>query len=305
MRLVLMTLLAAAITAPAVPALAQERERERERELAPRVRVWVDGDEVSGRVAPFMQRRARLGVVVSLDARDTDARGAFIQSVTPGGPADKAGIRSGDLITRLNGTSLTGAPGRTVQEGESLPGVRLIELAAKLTPNDTVTVEYLRGDARRTTRLVTGDEPLLAMGDGENVFRFRMGDEDRVFTLPRLRMEGLPERERLELLREPALAMAFPGTALGDLEVAPMNADLGWYFGTGEGVLVTRAPAGGSLGLKAGDVVLSVDGRKPSSPGSLLRILRSYDRGESFRLEIMRQKQRQTITGKLESRDWE
>ena len=60
-----------------------------------------------------------------------------------------------------------------------------------------------------------------------------------------------------------------------------------------------RAPTGSGLGLKGGDVILTVDGRKPQGPGSLLRILRSYDEDETVKLEIMRQKQRQTITGKL------
>ncbi|HEY9385227.1 MAG TPA: PDZ domain-containing protein, partial [Gemmatimonadales bacterium] len=54
------------------------------------------------------------------------------------------------------------------------------------------------------------------------------------------------------------------------------------------------------LGLKGGDVILSVDGRKASGPSSLLRILRSYEPGDSFKLEIMRNKSRTTVTGKLE-----
>ena len=47
-------------------------------------------------------------------------------------------------------------------------------------------------------------------------------------------------------------------------------------------------------------MILSIDGRKPSGPGSLIRILRSYDDGESFKLEVLRQKQKMTVTGKLE-----
>ncbi|HJR36684.1 MAG TPA: PDZ domain-containing protein, partial [Gemmatimonadales bacterium] len=69
-----------------------------------------------------------------------------------------------------------------------------------------------------------------------------------------------------------------------------------------EGVLVINVPGESSLGVKGGDVILSVDGRKATGPNSLLRILRSYDEGDSFRLDIMRNKSRISVTGKLEKR---
>ena len=59
-------------------------------------------------------------------------------------------------------------------------------------------------------------------------------------------------------------------------------------------------PKESTLGLKGGDVVLSIDGRKATGPGSLMRILGSYDAGDSFKLEIMRNKSRMTVTGRLE-----
>jgi S1-C subfamily serine protease len=92
---------------------------------------------------------------------------------------------------------------------------------------------------------------------------------------------------------------------LADLELAPLNPDLGQYFGTSEGVLVINVPSESSLGLKGGDVILSVDGRKATGPNGLLRILRSYDEGDSFKLDIMRNKTRTTVTGKLEARNRE
>jgi S1-C subfamily serine protease len=98
-----------------------------------------------------------------------------------------------------------------------------------------------------------------------------------------------------------AMAYAFGfGGPLMDLELAPINADLGQYFGTTEGVLVISVPKESTLGLKSGDVILAVDGRKPSGPASLHRILRSYESGDSFKLEILRNKSRMTVTGKLE-----
>ena len=65
------------------------------------------------------------------------------------------------MITKLDGKSVL-AGGRAEQDAEqrqSLPGLRLIELAARLEPSDTVPVEFLRGKDRRTVSVVTEDEP--------------------------------------------------------------------------------------------------------------------------------------------------
>ena len=46
-------------------------------------------------------------------------------------------------------------------------------------------------------------------------------------------------------------------------------------------------------------MVLAVDGRKPAGPSHLMRILRSYDRGETFKLDILRNRKRETVTARL------
>ena len=89
------------------------------------------------------------------------------------------------------------------------------------------------------------------------------------------------------------------GSPLGRLELAPLNPDLGQYFGTDDGVLVISAPKDSALGLKGGDVVLAVDGRKPTGPSHLLRILRSYESGETFKLDILRNRKRETVTSRI------
>jgi len=90
------------------------------------------------------------------------------------------------------------------------------------------------------------------------------------------------------------------GHGLMDLQLAPLNPELGTYFGATEGVLVIDVPKESALGLKPGDVVQSIDGRKINGVSSFFRILRSYDPGDSFKLDIMRNKSRMTVTGKLE-----
>src|SRR6266566_3725662 len=98
------------------------------------------------RVRAFMlsDHRGRIGVVVKT--------GAKIEGVTPGGPADKAGLKVRDIITKFNGTSLAAV--KPEDEDESGPGRKLVELARKLEPDDTVQVEYRRGNDTKQATLV-------------------------------------------------------------------------------------------------------------------------------------------------------
>ena len=142
-----------------------------------------------------MNRRARLGIKVNLQARDTDSLGAYVESVTPNGPAAAAGLRSGDLITKVDGKSvLSGGVTGDRDTRQSLPGLRLIELAARLEPADTVAVEFLRGKDRRTVSLVTEDEPDMVMagpgGGRPFVMRFR---GDGPHDDPRMHVDDLME----------------------------------------------------------------------------------------------------------------
>jgi S1-C subfamily serine protease len=81
--------------------------------------------------------------------------------------------------------------------------------------------------------------------------------------------------------------------------MATLNAGLGSYFGTTDGVLIINAGEKQELGLIPGDVVTAVDGRKVTSPSQLMRILRTYEQGEEFKLQIMRQKRAESVTGKM------
>ena len=226
-----------------------------------------------------MSRRARLGLTVNLRARETDSIGAYVDAVTPNGPAAKSGIRSGDIITKVDQKSvLSGGEALSRDGRESLPGLRLIELAASLAPNDTIVLEFRRGKDRKTVSVVTADEPRRAF-----TFRYGPGGPPR----------GLGEDEMI--INAPFLY----GSPLADLELAPLNSDLGQYFGTASGVLVIKVPAESELGFKGGDVVLAVDGRKPESPSHLLRILRSYGDTEGYKAEVLRNRKRVTVSGKL------
>ncbi len=259
-------------------------------------------------------RRARLGVSLKMrDTDDTDSIGAFIQAIAPNGPAARAGLRSGDIITRLNGQSLVG--GRSVPGvEESSPGVRLAEIASLIQPGDTVPCEFRRGSQRRTVLIFAGDDPAFARVSPEGMWGgWVMGDnppEPTRMADGGMRRTVLPPGTRDSLRLRPDVPspmferervsppmMFLMGSSLADLELAPMNPGLGRYFGTSDGILVISVPEGSRLALKPGDVVQRVDGRVLAGPGHLLRILRSYDSDEPIRFQVVRMKKQKTIIG--------
>src|SRR3989440_2836536 len=224
----------------------------------------------------------RIGVVVDPKPdSQTDKIGAKLEAVTPGGPAGKAGLKVGDIITKFNGTSLAGA--KAEDDEESGPGAKLVELAHALEPGDTVQIEYRRGGDTKKVALVAED-----LGGS---FQMEMPD----IPMPNFHVApGMPGME--------GWALSF-GSPWGDLELVNLNPDLGEYFGTKEGVLVVKAPSDSALPVRSGDVVLSVGGRKPSSPSHAMRIFHSYEPGETVSIDLMRKQKRMTVTWKVPTRE--
>jgi len=259
-------IIAAALAAWPAGLMAQGTPRPPRPPREPRARAFVMSD-----------RHGRIGVVVKTDAStETDKIGAKIEGVTPGGPADKAGLKVGDIITKFNGTSLAAV--KTEDEDESGPGTKLVQLARRLEPDDTVQVEYRRGNDTKQTTLVAAD-----LG---STFRMEIPGPPEIAMGPMLGMD------HFEMF----------GSPWGDLELVSLNSDLGEYFGTKDGVLVVKAPADSTLPLKGGDVITSIGGRKPANPSHAMRILRSYEKGETVSIEILRKQKRMTLTWKVPAR---
>ncbi|MEO8030882.1 MAG: PDZ domain-containing protein [Gemmatimonadota bacterium] len=243
-----------------------------------------------GRVRLMETGRPRLGVMVDVRSdADNDKLGARIREITPDGPADKAGLKSGDIITRFNGTSLGGV--KSDDDEASGPGGKLIDLARKLDDGDTVKVEYRRGAETRTATIVAKALDGATLGQRWKV----EGPESGSFNF---RMPAMGEIPRTMSLR----GMSGPGAGWlrhmgsSNLDLIDLNSDLGEYFGSRDGVLVVSSPRDSTVPLKAGDVILSLDGRKPKSADHAQRILDSYDAGESIKAEVMRKQKRITVT---------
>ena len=123
--------------------------------------TFPDVDRIVTGALGRVQGRARLGITLASDADQQGVGGALVESVMDDGPADEAGIRKGDVITRINGTSLLSPMGpeveRELDEDQSLPTQRLLALVRQIDPGDTVEVDFLRDGAPRSATLEAED----------------------------------------------------------------------------------------------------------------------------------------------------
>ena len=209
--------------------------------------------------------RAVLGITIGTEGRTGPVEGVAVVGVTPGSPAAEAGLRAGDVITAINGESMSA-------DDEDDANRKLLDFMAGVEEGDELALEYLRDGQAASV------EVSPRKGSGWS-FAWR----------------GMSPRFRAPLAPQMGLAF-FAGGSFGDMEMVPLTAGLGRYFGTDEGLLVVRAPRDPALALEDGDVIRSIDGREPTSVSHAMRILSSYQGGETLTLEIMRNQRQMTLT---------
>ena len=211
----------------------------------------------------IISRPAVLGINIS-DAEE----GVQVDGVTPGGPADDSGLATGDIIVAMDGAEL----------GGDSPAQLLVGQMENVSPGDTVLLTIVRD----------GDEEEIEIIAGSSRAFFDRDDEtgDRRFGLGELFERRGDIGDRLLSFRR----------RWGDMELVELTPELGAYFGTETGILVVRAPSDDALAaLMDGDVILDIGGREPNSTEHALRILASFESGESLELTIMREQRQETL----------
>jgi len=221
-------------------------------------------------------RRAMLGV--NLGGTEPNGNGVRVNGVSPGGAAAEAGVLAGDVIVAIEGKAVS-------------TGRDLVTAMEDVEPGQKVALD-LRRDGKSVKLAVTA-RPMDR--------QFFAGPE---MAVPGL--SGVPALPHIAPLRGIALAHRPHWLLEGwnDAELVKVTPALGRYFGTDKGVLVARAPGDATLGLQDGDVIVSIGGREPQSGPHAMRILRSYQPGETVELRILRDRKTQTLEAAVpESKD--
>ncbi|MGI9070202.1 MAG: PDZ domain-containing protein [Bryobacteraceae bacterium] len=185
-----------------------------------------------------------------------EPRGVEIIKVEEGSPAEKAGIKPGDVLLSYNGENILGAQqlGRLVRE----------------TPERRkVKVQLWRDGRTQTLTVITESRGSHDFDMDTELRRLYVPGQEETFNRLRARLLNMaPE------IPNPMLMWSIP--ALG-IECEPVDSQLAEYFGVNRGMLV-RSVAKGSpaekVGLKAGDVLTSIGGRAITNSHDIAGFLR-------------------------------
>jgi hypothetical protein len=208
--------------------------------------------------------RAWLGVVLG-DVRSGEAKegkttdkGVLVQRVSKDSPAEKAGLKKGDIITAFKDRQINSADDLVTAVREAKAGERISLSMLREGKQSNVTVEL-----------------------GERPARER---EQRVIT----RSLRLPRTPIPDVLSGRSNSIRDYGMTLRTL-----TSQLGEYFGApeGKGVLVERVEdesAAANAGFKAGDVIVRAGKKTIATVHDLRNVLGAYDAGEKIPMHIIR-----------------
>ncbi len=223
---------------------------------------------------------------VGLEEVEDGTRGAKVRTVEPDSAAEKAGVQDGDVITRF--------------DGESVHSARQLTRLVRETPaGRSVEIEVRRGGGTQTLTATLGEGPRrihegFHLGD-ESFFVPDLEDLDIEIDVP----EGLPHAPGPHVFRwhgndDHDLTMAWtprrPRLGIRFLEIEGQLAD---YFGLAndEGVLVASVEEGtpaAEAGIRAGDVVLELDGKTIEDAGDLTKAVGVAEGDRPLAVKLLR-----------------
>jgi serine protease Do len=198
---------------------------------------------------------------IGISIEDQKDRGAVVRSVEPNSPAEKAGLKSGDVILEYN--------------HEQVIGVQQLTRLVRETPaGRTVDVKVQRDNREETLKVTT------EAGSRRSGYFSLSGPFGQVFAMPSPPVPPVPP--------------VFPAPRSGDfprveirtiqvvsgIRVEELTDQLRDFFGVlgNEGVLVTSVDSGSAAekaGLKAGDVIVAVDNRNVRTSAEFSREMRA------------------------------
>ena len=232
--------------------------------------MWLDG------------RGSSIGVRI----QEADAGGVLIDEVEADSPAEQAGLKRGDVVVEF--------------DGERVRGARHFSRLVQETPDGrSVKTTIVRDGARQTLDITPSA--------GE---RFGWAN-DRIIAMPDIEreiergLEALPRNFSFDFDWDASPMIA--GGARGRLgaRLQPLTGQLAEYFGTKEGVLVSSVDAdspAAKAGLKAGDVITSVNGRAVNDTRDVTQEIRGADQGKELELGVLRDRKSLTLKAQIPER---
>ena len=219
-----------------------------------------------------------------------EPRGVGVLEVVKGSPAEKAGLREGDVILRFDVESVTSAR-------------KLLRLIEESAPEQNVRLTILRGGSEQQLSATLARRQPFVQTEGGPLAVYGMGDAPHfggdLLKNPELwEHKGEEFRQRLdEMQREHPGLFALGSSRRIGVSTSTLGKQLADYFGVPHGVLISSVEANSpadKAGLKAGDIVTEVDGKQVDDADDLVRGLGAKDEGE-VTLTVVRDRNRRTV----------
>ncbi|MFV0644132.1 MAG: Do family serine endopeptidase [Sphingomonadaceae bacterium] len=173
--------------------------------------------------------------------------GEFVQMVEPDGPADKAGIRPGDVVLKVNGKDVTQDQTLSFLVANIGPGTRIpIELlrdGKRMTVNMTVDKRPSEDVLRQAQQFAPNAQPEPDQGQGNGVVSRQLG------------LQALPLTP--QIARQLGVDTGTKGLVIG---------------------LVDPSSDAGQKGLQRGDIILSVNNKTIGNVDELETIIEQSDK---------------------------
>jgi membrane-associated protease RseP (regulator of RpoE activity) len=267
----------------------------------------------------------RLGIQIRDLGKDDLAKfklssqnGVAVEEVMKDSAAEKAGVKAGDVVVQFDGENVRSAAQLTRLVRETVGG-RTVKMAVirdgkrmdiEVTPTEEDSVFNLAVAGEKLPEL---EKRLEVLPERGRAYRF----DGRTLPTPSLPPGGgwrweqrtpvpLPEGDVLQWFGEgggPGNFAFYLGRGRLGVNVQELTPDLAAYFGVKDGLLVNSVQAdtpAAKAGIKAGDVIGSVNGKMVTTPSELVKELADKD-GE-VTIGITRDKKALSLKATLESR---
>lgn len=247
-------------------------------------RALVDGGMSGGSFLGVQTRDVSKDNMAQFGLREV--RGVAVEKVVENSPAAQAGLQKNDVIIRFN--------------GEDVSSVRkLTRLISEVAPDHAAKITVLRNGSEMAFDVTVGKREIPQLFDGnfkiENFPRIAIRPE-----IPDFPKEVSPQLKAMKPDSPQGFVWSTGANRQLGISVTSLTKQLGDFFGApdGKGLLINSvredSPAF-RAGLRAGDVIVEIQGNEVKDSFDLIRTLNDTKEGD-VRLTIIRDKNRNMIS---------
>ena len=232
-----------------------------------------------------------------------EVRGVAVAKVVDGSPAAAAGLKEADVIVRFNGDEVTS-------------GRKLSRLVSEVSPDHQVRLTILRGGVEQEITATIGKSPAPSFENGS--FKFfpegsdkidlsKLKNFEQLRDLPNFENFKMPDMEKFQT-EEFFKSWTLPngetfswnsrsGRQIG-VSVYALTKQLSDRYGVQGGVMINTVKensAASKAGLRAGDVIVDVNGKPVMNELELIKSINEKKEG-FVTITVLRDGSRQTVT---------